>query len=217
MVGNQLTSQKLVRSLVAIGVLVLLISGCCFGSLPGMSAAEPLAVCQHATSIHDAAFADDTPAELARVESECVTSLLGTQATAADQYATIASCVMAVSLPTPGDTVSGRAAEDTLSLCGAPSHMVMVASCANDVGVCSEWSGPQWLNLGFDNASRAAAAPSNSFPGCATTFRTGQACSLTGVFGRCVAADRTTYYSNAGNAALVQDACSFMNGTWVAM
>lgn len=207
--------EKLARSLVSIGVLVLLISGCCFGSLPGMSAPDPFTVCQRASAIHVARYADAPPSEISRVESECVTQLVSSQGAAPDQYATLAACVMAIEVPVGAP--AAEAAETALGGCQVPGQLVTVASCANDVGVCSEWSGQQWFSLGFDNASRAAAAPNNSFPGCATTFRTGQACSLTGVFGRCVAADRTTYYSNASNAALVQDACSFMNGTWVAM
>jgi hypothetical protein len=209
------TAGKLARSLVPIGVLLLLVSGCCFGSLPGMSAPDPFTVCQRASAIHTARYVDAPSSEITRVESECVTQLVSSQGAAPDDYNTLAQCVMAIDVPVGAP--AAEAAEAALGACQVPGQLVVVASCANDMGVCSEWSGSTWFSLGFDNASRAAAAPSNSFPGCASTFRMGQACSLTGVFGRCVAPDRTTYYSNAGNAALVQDACSFMNGTWVAM
>lgn len=197
--------------------LALGATGCCFGGIPGMSTPEPLAVCQHATAIHDAHFADDTPTELARVEGECVMQLTSTRTATPDQYAPIANCVMAVALPPPGDAAAATVAESTLALCNAPSHMVMVASCANTSGVCSEWSGAQWLALGADNTARAADAPSHTFPGCADTLRVGEPCSRAGAFGMCVAPDRVTYYSNIANASLVQSACSFMNGQWVPM
>ncbi|MBN8612692.1 MAG: hypothetical protein J0L92_19005 [Deltaproteobacteria bacterium] len=137
-----------------------------------MSAPDPFTVCQRASAIHTARYVDAPSSEITRVESECVTQLVSSQGAAPDDYNTLAQCVMAIDVPVGAP--AAEAAEAALGACQVPGQLVVVASCANDMGVCSEWSGSTWFSLGFDNASRAAAAPSNSSPAARRRFEWGR-------------------------------------------